>query len=130
MTKKLKTLIYLSVPLLVAHSLEEYLTGFYGWSPGFKRAFTVVTADPILAWLVMMWVAFGFVAIMVVSERWRFYGATLPALLFSFELHHWVEFIIAPHYKGGDGTAVLIPMFLGFYWREWWKNLRTTNDKP
>lgn len=124
MTKRLKVLISLSVPLLIAHSLEEYLTDFQGWSPAFTEGFQLISGNAILTFLIMMWISFTILAAMAINEHWRLYVAILPAVLFTFEMHHWVEFIIDPHYKGGDITAIAIPVFLYFYWKEWWINIK------
>ena len=119
MTKKFRILFYLSIPLLIAHSLEEYLTDFYNFNPVLMRGMQSIVENPILTFLVMLWLVLIVIAIMITNQRWRLYLAVFPGLLFTFELHHWVEFFIDWRYAAGEVTAAIFPVFLYFFWKEW-----------
>lgn len=124
-TSRLKTIFALSIPLFIAHALEEYITKFYerdAWDEFFPARFV---ASPEQAGVVFLLVQVVLVCLLLgvllfrMNERvrcWLFAGV---GLLYVYELIHIVRAFLAGTYYPGLITAILfIPVALVF-WREW-----------
>lgn len=76
MSQKLKTIFIISIPVFIAHGLEEFFNGFYNvdWSFkfvfGFLNTMTVPQAT-FLVFQIMLWLAFIVFAFLIASEKWR-----------------------------------------------------------
>ena len=92
-SQKLKTIFYISIPVFIAHGLEELFNGFYSvdWSFkfvfGFLNTMTVPQAT-FLVFQIMLWLAFIVFAFLIASEKWRLRLMLLPGIIYIFEFHH------------------------------------------
>ena len=129
MSQKLKTLFYISIPVFIAHGLEEFFTGFYNvdWSTklvfGFLNSMSVPQAT-FLVFQIMLWITLIVFASLISNEKWRLRLMFLPGVIFLAELHHPWSVITSWDYYPGAITAVPL-LILGFlFWRELFKNIK------
>ena len=124
---KLKTIFAISIPLFIAHGVEEILTGFYTldqwdeWIFGLLP-FTSVHEAMFVTFQVMLWLTLVVGLLMLQSERMRLYVLGVAGVVYLFELHHIVKAILAGGYYPGLITALLFPPLAYFFWKEWVRN--------
>jgi len=133
MSNKLKILFYISIPLFIAHGLEEIFNNFSNidWSTklvfGFLSEMSVPQAT-FIVFQVMIWLAFIIFAFLIASEKWRLRLMFLPGIIFIVELHHPWSVIESWGYYPGAITAIPL-LILGFlFWKELIKNLRQNHE--
>lgn len=131
-TQKLKVIFSLSVPVFIAHGLEEYLTGFYDVDTLFKsvfRSFETMSnrQATFLLFQIMIWLLYIVTAFLIANEQWRLRLMVIPGLIYIFELHHIVMAINAFGYYPGVITALLFPVIGFFYLREYIRIFTTKN---
>ena len=124
---KLKTIFAISIPLFIAHGVEEILTGFYTldqwdeWIFGLLP-FTSVHEAMFVTFQVMLWLTLVVGLLMLQSERMRLYVLGVAGVVYLFELHHIVKAILAGGYYPGLITALLFPPLAYLFWKEWVRN--------
>ena len=130
-SQKLKTIFYISIPVFIAHGLEEIFNDFYNidWSTklvfGFLSEMSVPQAT-FIVFQVMIWLAFIIFAFLIASEKWRLRLMFLPGIIFIVELHHpWSVITSLGYYPGAITSIPLI--ILGFlFWKELLNNYKKT----
>ena len=128
-TQKLKTIFYISIPLFIAHGLEEYFNGFYNIDWSTKLIFGFLNDMPVpqatfLVFQIMLWLVLIVFALLISSEKWRMRLMFVPAIIFLVELHHPWSVITSGGYYPGAVTAVPL-LIIGFlYWKELIKNFK------
>ncbi|MEK7063342.1 MAG: HXXEE domain-containing protein [Patescibacteria group bacterium] len=121
---RLKTIFALSIPLFIAHGVEEYLTGFYNldawdeWVFGLLP-FTSIHEAMFATFEVMLWLMFVVFLLSLLSERVRFYLLGVAGIIYVFELHHVVKAILVGGYYPGLITSLAFPVIAFFFWKEW-----------
>ena len=129
MSQKLKTLFYISIPVFIAHGLEEFFNSFYNVDWSFKFVFgflntATVPQATFLVFQIMLWLAFIVFAFLIASEKWRLRLMVLPGIIYIFELHHIWKALESWSYYPGVITAIVFP-FIGFlFWKELLKNFK------
>lgn len=129
-SKRLQTIFLLSIPVSIAHGIEEYLTGFYQ-TDNFARFFFSYAENmaPIQAsfvtFQVMFWLILIISAILITKSKWQIYVMLIPGFIYIFELHHLVKAVLAFNYYPGAITAILFPIIGFFYWKQLLKDWRT-----
>ncbi len=128
-SQKLKTIFYISIPVFIAHGLEEFFNGFYNvdWSTklvfGFLNEMSVPQAT-FLVFQIMLWLALIVFAFLITSEKWRLWLMLLPGIIFIIELHHPWSVIKSWSYYPGAITSIPL-LVLGFlFWRELIKSFK------
>lgn len=126
-TSKLKFLFAISIPLFIAHGIEEILTGFYNLDQWDEWIFGLLpfssTPQAMFAtFQVMIWVLFVVALLMLLNERIRLYTLGLVGVIYLFELHHPIKAIISEGYYPGLVTSLIFPFFAFFFWKEWMIN--------
>jgi hypothetical protein len=92
-TSKLKYIFGLSIPLFIAHGIEEYLTGFYNldqwdeWIFGLLP-FASIHQAMFATFQAMLWLLLIVALLLLTSERMRLYVLALAGFIYLFELHH------------------------------------------
>ena len=129
-TPRLKMLFALSIPLFVAHGIEELLTSFYAIDSHVEFVFGWL--QPLLSlqtsFLILQLVFWMFLVIAYfVLRADRF---VLPLLLFVgvlyvYELHHLLKTFQAGAYYPGLATAIPLYMIGVLYW---WELLRSRSE--
>jgi len=128
-SKKLKTIFYISIPIFITHGLEEIFNGFYNidWSTklviGFLNEMSVPQAT-FIVFQVMIWLSFIVFAFLIASEKWRLRLLILPGIIYIFELHHlWKAFESWSYYPGAI-TAIAFPVVGFMFWKELLNNFK------
>lgn len=131
-THKLKLLFTFSIPLFIAHGIEEILTGFYqvdAWDAFLFQPFAQLSLHGVMfvTFQFMLWLTLVIGLLMLQSERMRLYMLGVAGLVYLFELHHVVKAVIVGGYYPGLVTALLFPPLAYFFWREWVRNYQLLN---
>jgi len=128
-SQKLKTIFYISIPVFIAHGLEEILNGFYNfdWSTkivfGFLNGMSLPQAT-FVVFQIMLWLALIIFAFLITSEKWRLRLMFLPGIIFIVELHHPWSAITSWGYYPGVITSIPL-VILGFlFWKELLSNYK------
>ena len=128
-SQKLKTLFYISVPIFIAHGLEEIFNGFYNVDSFFKFAFGFLETMSVpqatfIVFQIMIWLAFIVFAFLITSEKWRLRLMLLPGIIYIFELHHiWKALMLGGYYPGAI-TAIAFPIIGFLFSKELIKNFQ------
>ena len=122
-SKKLKIIFAISIPIFIAHGLEEYFTGFYNVDNIFRfvfRPFEMMTIPQatFLLFQIMLWLAFIVFAFLIASEKWQLRFMVLPELIYIGEFHHIWKALAAWNYYPGLITALGFPIIGFLFWRE------------
>jgi hypothetical protein len=126
-SKKLKTIFALSIPIFIAHGLEEYLVGFYNVDNIFKfvfRPFEIMTVlqATFLLFQIMIWLLLIISFLLISNEKWKLRLMIIPGLVYIFELHHIWKALILWDYYPGVITAIIFPIIGFLFWKELFKN--------
>jgi len=124
----LQTTFLFSIPLFIAHGLEEYFTGFYDVDSIFYLAFKLfenmsIFQATFLLFQIMLWVLL-IISYLILMRKWILGLLTLLGLVFVFELHHLIKALLFLGYYPGLITAFLFPIAGFFYWKELMKMWR------
>ncbi len=128
-SQKLKTIFYISIPVFIAHGLEEFFNDFYNidWSFKFVFGFLETMSVPqatFLVFQIMLWLAFIVFAFLIASEKWRLRLMVLPGIIYIFELHHIWKTLENLSYYPGVITAIAFPFIAFFFWKELLNNFK------
>ena len=128
MSNKLKTIFIISIPIFIAHGLEEFFNGFYNVDWSFKFVFgfldtMTVSQATFLVFQIMLWLAFIVFAFLIASEKWRLRLMVLPGIIYIFELHHIWKTLENWSYYPGVITAIAFPIIGFLFWKELLKQL-------
>ncbi|MBI5469830.1 HXXEE domain-containing protein [Candidatus Kaiserbacteria bacterium] len=120
---KLRIIFYTSIPLFVAHGMEEYINHLYNVHSSFKWLFSYFDSMAIpqatfLLFQIAFWLLLIISAVLLSGEKWRLYMMILPGLIFIFELHHFWKAYASWNYYPGVITAIGFPILGFFYWKE------------
>ena len=88
-SQKLKTIFIISIPVFIAHGLEEFFNAFYNidWSTKLVFEFLYEMSVPqatFLVFQIMLWLALIVFAFLIASEKWRLWLMLLPGIIFIF----------------------------------------------
>ena len=128
-SKKLKLLFLLSIPLFITHGLEEYFTGFFNIDPIFKFVFqyfenmTVFQAT-FLLFQIMLWLFLITFFFLILGGKWPLRLMVILGVVLIFELHHIIRTIVEWSYYPGTITALLFPILAFFFWKELINNFK------
>ena len=129
-SRRLKTIFIVSVPLFIAHGLEEIFNDFYNidWSArlmfGFSENMPVSQAT-FIVFQVMLWLALIVFAFLIASEGWRLRVMFIPGIIYIIEFQHILKALVSWNYYPGLITAIPL-VILGFlFWKELIKNYKT-----
>ncbi len=125
-SQKLKTLFGFSVPLFVAHGLEEYFTGIYTVDSHVRFVFSFTEhmmplQASFLLFQAMFWCTLIVSYTLISGGRLALWTLAIPGFVFLYELHHFYSAFEAGGYYPGLITALVFPVLGYFYWKEWLK---------
>jgi hypothetical protein len=129
-SKRLKIIFFISIPVFIAHGLEEYVTEFYDIDSFTRFVFGLfekmsVSQATFLLFQVMVWLLIIISAFLIADSQWQFRLMVIPGLVYIFELYHLVKSLSILSYYPGLITAFAFP-FIGYYfWREYIRILKT-----
>lgn len=130
MTKRFQKIFLISIPLFIAHGLEEYFTGFYDID-GFSRfVFGPLNSMPtpqatFLLFQILLWLFLLTSFLLLVGGKWKLRLMFVLGLVFLFEIHHLVKAIYWQRYYPGVITEIPFLIVGYFFWKELIKNLRS-----
>ena len=133
-SQKLKNIFYISIPVFIAHGLEEFFNNFYNidWSTKLVFGFLNEMSAPqatFLVFQIMLWLALIVFAFLIANDKWRLRLMLLPGIIFIVELHHPWSVIITWDYYPGAITAIPLLIFGFLFWKELLKNFKShTNE--
>lgn len=126
-SKKLKTLLLLSVVVVYLHFFEEIVSGYYlnDWimqyiSSRFQNINQAQYYGSHIVWALMI----GPAALLALGGKWTLRVLTLYGVFFIFELHHLIDAIKIWDYYPGVITNIAFELIGFFYWKELLKNWR------
>jgi len=121
-SSKLRFYILLSIPLFIAHGLEELFTGFADIDPIFANVFAIfnlpVNGTSFLIFQIAAWIALILIYLKLGQNRWSTFFAVLVGLIYFLELHHIFQSVFRGEYYSGLITALAFPVIGFFFWRE------------
>lgn len=123
-TSRLRNIFGLSIPLFIAHGIEEIATGFYemdAWDAYLFQPFAELSLHGVMfvTFQLMFWLMLLVSLALLWGDRWRFYMLAIIGVVYVFELHHFAKAIIAGGYYPGLITSLLFPVIAFFFWKEW-----------
>lgn len=127
MTNKLKQLFLLSIPLFVAHGLEEMLTGLYnidshvafmfGWLANLPTMQALFILFQVMLWLVLI---VGY--LLLRGPKWQLRLMFVVGFVFVYELHHLYKVVVTGGYYPGLLTAIPLYIVGYLFWKELLRN--------
>ncbi len=133
-TNKLKIIFGLSIPLFIAHGIEEFITHFYetdAWDQAiFGSLFGNLSTHgaTFITFQVMLWLLLIISFLLLMGQKWQFNVLAIAGLVYIYELHHIYKAIVTGGYYPGLYTALLFPVAAVFFWKEWLR-IRRENYK-
>jgi len=123
MTYRLKNIFALSIPLFIAHGLEEYVTGFYAIDSHVEFVFgwlapTIPLQTSFLIFQLIFWTALVTAYFIIRSGRLVMPLLVILGLLYMYEIHHLIKTFQAGGYYPGLITAIALYCLGVLYWRE------------
>ncbi|KKU66693.1 MAG: hypothetical protein UX89_C0019G0013 [Parcubacteria group bacterium GW2011_GWA2_47_16] len=122
-SKKLKIIFGLSIPLFILHGIEEFYTGFYKagrFTQFIFGPFDQMGAHDImfLTFQVMFWLLLAVAFLMALGEQWRFRMMMVLGAVYILELHHIWKAVVSWSYYPGLITAIPLVIAGFFFWKE------------
>ena len=132
-SRKLKLLFAISIPIFMAHGLEELWTNFYSVDTHYHALFRAFEGMPVykatfLLFNLMMWLWLVTSLLLISDPRWQLRLAFLPMVLYIFELHHLLDIAKARAYTPGAVTGLAFPILAVLYGRQWMIDVAATRS--
>jgi hypothetical protein len=131
-TRRLKTIVLLSVIAMIMHGIEEIHQGFYATYTLFARVshmFSTKSEALFMGYQVTWWVALALIFALVLSETWRFRILLVYGLVLVYENQHIYHAILErKYYPGVLSSLVILPLSIAFWW-EVYLQYRAMNKK-
>jgi hypothetical protein len=127
-SRKLKLLFAISIPIFMAHGLEELWTNFYSIDTHYHALFGAFDGMPVykatlLLFNLMTWLWLITSLLLITDPKWQLRLAFLPMVLYVFELHHLLDIAKARGYTPGAITGLAFPILAVLYGRQWLKDI-------
>jgi len=130
-SKRLKTLVMLSVLVVYLHFFEEIITGFYqnDWiMKYFSSLFQDINQAQYYASHVVGVFMIGLASLLVLGGKWTLRVLTVYGVFFVLELHHLVDAVRTLSYYPGVITNIIFEIIGFFYWKELINNWRKAKE--
>jgi len=122
-SQKLKNIFLFSIPVFVAHGIEEYFTGLYNFG-SLYQSFSNPKIVFILVVLIFVNTLLVTSYILIKNNKWMFGLSTTVGLLLIFELIHIYDAVRVGGYYPGLYTALIFPIIGFFFWKELLNNYK------
>ena len=121
-SNRLKNIFAISIPIFIAHGLEEYFTGFFNIDNISRFVFSPLEAMSVLQatfllFQIMIWLLLIVSLLLITNEKWQLRLMIIPGLIYIFELHHLWKALMLGGYYPGVITAIAFPI-IGFLFLE------------
>ena len=126
-TNKLRIIFGLSIPLFIAHGIEEFVTGFQVADVLNQRMFGIffgnLTSHDIMfiTFQTMLWLLLVIAFLLLLGEKWQFRVLAIAGTVYVYELHHVIKAVQIWSYYPGLITALAFPLVAVIFWKEWLK---------
>ena len=122
-SKKLRIIFVASIPVFIAHGLEEYFTGFYNVDGIFKFVFQpfesmTIPQATFLLFQIMIWLLLIVSALLITNSKWQLRLMIIPGLIYIFEFHHIWKALTSGSYYPGVITAISFPILAFLFWKQ------------
>jgi|SRR3989338_5580036 len=129
MTQKLQKLFLISIPLFIAHGLEEIFTGFYNMDSqiGFwfgNLNYLPTSRATFILFQIMIWFMLIIGYLLLLGPKWQLRLMFIPGIIFIYEFHHLYKAISIGDYYPGLITAIPLYIVGFFFWKELIKNYK------
>ena len=133
-TPLLKTIFAISIPLFIAHGIEEFLTHFYDVDTHDQAIFGLLSGlsthgATFVTFQIMFWLLLVISFLLLAGQRWQLYTLAIVGLVYIYEVHHIYKAISVGGYYPGLITALFFPIIAFFFWREWLRNFKGVSLK-
>jgi len=121
-TKKLKIIFGLSIPLFILHGIEEFMTHFYDVDTHNGAIFGSLSGlsnhgATFVTFQVMFWLLLIISFLLILGEKWRLNVLAIAGLVYIYELHHLYKAVTVGGYYPGLYTALAFPIMAFFFWK-------------
>ena len=121
---RLKIIFAVSIPLFIAHGIEEYLTGFYNldqWDEWIFGLLPFVSTHQAMfaTFQIMFWLLLIVSLLLMMGERMRFYMLAVLGTIYVFEVHHLIKALLVGGYYSGLITSLAFLPVAYLFWKEW-----------
>ncbi len=117
-SKRIKFLFLLSIPLFVAHGIEEYMTGFYNFDPILFSHLKTHSKELYIVSQIGLVVFALFTYYFLLDKKIGLVISLLWGLLLILELEHFYRALSLHMYTSGFITGLLLVILGIFYWKE------------
>lgn len=127
---RLKNIFALSIPLFIAHGIEEFATHFYdtdAWDQAiFGNLFGNLSTHgaTFITFQIMLWLLLIISFLLLLGEKWQFRILAIAGVIYIYELHHIIKAVSVGGYYPGLVTALVFPVIAYFFWMEWFRSLK------
>ena len=130
-SQKLKIIFLVSIPVFVAHGLEEIFTGLYNVDSHVAFMFGGLAKLPTMEALfilsqIMIWLVLVVSFLLLLGPKWQLRRMIILGLVYIYELHHFWKAFEAWGYYPGLITAIAFAVIGFFFWKELIKNYKLT----
>jgi len=127
-TSRLKTIFALSIPLFIAHGIEEVMTGMYDVDNHVHFLFSPLTslsthAATFVVFQGMLWLLLIVSFLLLLGEKWQLRLLAVVGVIYLYEFSHILGAISVGGYYPGLITSLAFPMLTFFFWKEWFKTI-------
>ena len=128
---RLKKIFALSIPLFIVHGIEEFVTHFYdsdAWDQAiFGNFFGNLSTHgaTFVTFQIMFWLLLIISFLLLLGEKWQFRILAIAGVIYIYEFQHIFKAISIGGYYPGLITALAFPIVAYFFWREWFRILRS-----
>ena len=128
-SKRLKNIFAISIPVFMAHGLEEYFTGFFDIDNISRFVFSPLETMPVLQATflllqIMIWLLLIVSLLLITNVKWQLRLMIIPGLIYIFELHHLWKAVMSWGYYPGSVTAIAFPIIGFLFWKELLKHYK------
>ena len=129
LSKKLKNIFLISIPIFIAHGLEAYFTGFYNVDSFFNFfiklfGYTNLNQAIFITFEIVVWLLLIISFLLFKDRKFILFIITVWGLILIFELHHLIKALLRWDYYPGTVTAILLLIIGFFFWKELTINLK------
>lgn len=133
-TKKLKLIFGLSIPVFIVHGVEEFLTHFYESDSHGQAIFGIFSSlsnhgATFVVFQIMLGLLLIVSLLLLLGGRWQFYTFSIIGVVYLYELHHIIKAVMAQGYYPGLYTSLAFPIIGILFWLEWIKARRLNNHQ-
>ena len=124
---KLQKLFLVSIPLFIAHGLEEIFTGFYYIDSQVEFWLGNLNVLPtpqatFILFQIIIWLVLIIGYMLLLGPKWQLRMMFVLGIVFIYELHHLYKAIAVGGYYPGLITALPIYIAGFFFWKELIRN--------